>query len=528
MALALLLVRLALAAVFVASATGKLLDLAGSRKALAEFGVPVWLVAPAGWLLPLVELAVVLALLPVASAWIGALAAIVLLASFTAAIGVALARGSRPDCHCFGALSPGESRPIGWRSLARNAVLLGLAGYVAIWGRAGAGTDILRPLGGGNMTAWLGVALGVTALALAATALWLLLQVIAQNGRLLRRLDQLEQRPLASDVASAAQAQAVATPAAGLPVGSAAPAFQLPGLHGETLTLEALRAAARPLLLAFTDPNCGPCSALLPDLARWQRELAGSVTLTVLSRGSVAEHLTKATEHGLGQVLLQQDREIAQLYLAHGTPSMVLVRPDGSIGSPLAQGAEEIRALVARSGGQQTPPLPTNAIAIVADQTNPGGPCPHCGRVHAEADAVAAAAPAFIPLGRPAPALKLPDLGGRTVDLADYRSRETVILFWNPGCGYCQQMLSDLRAWEERRPARAPAVLVVSSGAPEAIKAQGLASIVLHDPNFSTGAAFGVNGTPMAVRIDAAGAVASTPVAGADAVFELLGGRAIA
>jgi hypothetical protein len=47
----------------------------------------------------------------------------------------------------------------------------------------------------------------------------------------------------------------------------------------------------------------------------------------------------------------------------------------------------------------------------------------------------------------------------------------------------------------------------------------------LHDPNFGAGPAFGANGTPMAVRIDAAGNVASTPAAGAEAVFGLLGGR---
>jgi hypothetical protein len=51
------------------------------------------------------------------------------------------------------------------------------------------------------------------------------------------------------------------------------------------------------------------------------------------------------------QVLLQRDREVAQAYQIQGTPSAVLVRPDGTIGSPLAQDADAIRALVAGAVG---------------------------------------------------------------------------------------------------------------------------------------------------------------------------------
>ena len=69
---------------------------------------------------------------------------------------------------------------------------------------------------------------------------WLLVQLIAQNGRLLLKLDTLEaQLGAAHAVPAAAPTPA---PAAGLPVGSVAPDFSLPGLYGETLTLGALRA----------------------------------------------------------------------------------------------------------------------------------------------------------------------------------------------------------------------------------------------------------------------------------------------
>jgi uncharacterized membrane protein YphA (DoxX/SURF4 family) len=57
-----------------------------------------------------------------------AAAAVLLVAAFTAVVVVNLVRGRRPVCACFGSLS---ARPIGWATVARNAVLLAL-GLVAL------------------------------------------------------------------------------------------------------------------------------------------------------------------------------------------------------------------------------------------------------------------------------------------------------------------------------------------------------------------------------------------------------------
>ena len=40
-----------------------------------------------------------------------------------------------------------------------------------------------------------------------------------------------------------------------------------------TNILDALRAPGKPVLLIFVDPGCGPCTALLPEIGRWQRDL---------------------------------------------------------------------------------------------------------------------------------------------------------------------------------------------------------------------------------------------------------------
>jgi methylamine dehydrogenase accessory protein MauD len=166
---------------------------------------------------------------------------------------------------------------------------------------------------------------------------------------------------------------AAAQVAEGLPVGSQAPAFELSGLYGETLTLEALRAPGRPVMLLFTDPGCGPCNALLPEIGRWQQEHAEELTLSLISRGTAEENRAKMTEHGLQHVLLQQDWEVYEAYQGTGTPSAVVVLPDGTIGSPVVGGAEAISTLVAQAA-ERPDQLP------VMQPTAQGEPCPNCGK----------------------------------------------------------------------------------------------------------------------------------------------------
>jgi hypothetical protein len=74
-------------------------------------------------------LVVAATLLPASTAWWGALGALALLSVFVAGIGINLARGRTPECHCFGQL---HSAPAGWKTLARNGILAAVAGFV-LW-----------------------------------------------------------------------------------------------------------------------------------------------------------------------------------------------------------------------------------------------------------------------------------------------------------------------------------------------------------------------------------------------------------
>src|SRR5437868_2403025 len=151
MGILLLLARLLLAVVFVVAGLAKLADRAGSRQALVGFGLPAALAAPLGILLPLAEVAVAVALLPAASAWWGALGALALLLLFVAGIGFNLARGRTPDCHCFGQL---HSEPVGWTTLARNAILAAIAAFVVWQGRANPGVSAVSWLGTLTAAQW--------------------------------------------------------------------------------------------------------------------------------------------------------------------------------------------------------------------------------------------------------------------------------------------------------------------------------------------------------------------------------------
>ena len=507
MSVALLLARFLLAGVFVVAGVAKLADLQGSRQAMRDFGVPAKLSTPFGVLLPLAELAVAMALLLPVLAWWGALGALVLLLLFVGGICFNLARGQQPDCHCFGKL---HSAPAGWPTLIRNLVLAALAGVVVGFGRSMPAVGVLDWLAPLSVSQHTLVLVGLIVLALLLAGGWLLMHMLSQQGRLLLRIEALEAHLAASGIAAPSVASGhAAAPAVGLPVGGPAPSFTLPKLSGEPTTLDALRGLRKPVVLLFSDPECGPCNALLPEIGGWQREYATKMVVALISRGTVEANRSKVREYGLTHVLLQQDREVAGTYQSSGTPSAVLVRRDGTIGSPLAQGADAIRALI-------TSTLSPAGLATlpVAAQSN--------GRGHGKA--AAPRSPASPSLGEPAPDFSLPDLSGQTVSLSDFRGDKTLVLFWRPSCGFCQRMLADLKAWEAHPPKGAPRLLMVSTDSLESNQAMRLRSPVLLDQDgMRIGRLFGAWGTPMAVLLDEEGKIASELVAGAPAVLALAG-----
>jgi thiol-disulfide isomerase/thioredoxin/uncharacterized membrane protein YphA (DoxX/SURF4 family) len=319
--------RLLLGAAFVVAGVAKLADRDGARRAVTGFGVPAQLRGIVAVGVPLVELAVAGLLLTPSTAVPGAACALALLGVFTAAIARTIAHAEEVECHCFGELGRSSA---GWSALSRNVALMALALLVVAAGEPRAGPP-----------AWLvGPVL-----------------VICVAGTLTRT------------VRSAGRASAALDPRTdGLSLGDPAPRFTLSGVDGREFGLAELLASGRQLMLVFADPDCGPCRALLPDLARWQASRRDRVHIVVVNRGPAPAELEQVATRGGLVMLFERDREVSKAYAAYATPSAVAVGPDGKIASRVASGAAQIRSLVGRVPG------PTIELAAGAGEGGGGLP----------------------------------------------------------------------------------------------------------------------------------------------------------
>ncbi len=470
---------LALGVVFLVAGIAKLLDREGSRAAARSFGVPAPLSGAVGLGLPLVEIAVAALLLPAATRWYAAIAALALLLAFCAAVAVAIARGKAPDCHCFGQL---HSAPAGWKTLARNGVLVLIAAFIVLEGRDDPGTGAFAWASELEGVTWVVLGLAVALAAAFAVGGYAVVHVMGSYGRVLVRLEVVEERLRSAGFELEDPDD---MPALGLEPGTPAPAFELASIDGGEVSLDNLREPGNPVLLLFTSPTCGPCSVLMPTVAEWQREHYGELTVALVSDGEIDAIRAEAAEHGLVNVLVDDGLATYGAYEANGTPSAVLVGDDGTVATWLAAGSDWIESVVqqALSGVGRTPGLP---------------------------------------VGTELPSLDAQTLNGDDIELADAIERESVLLFWNPGCGFCRSLHEDLLAWEASPPEGAPVLIVVSAGDTVGVKAEGFASTVLLDPEWTVSGALGADGTPMAVLVSADGRIASPLVSGGPSVLELL------
>jgi thiol-disulfide isomerase/thioredoxin/uncharacterized membrane protein YphA (DoxX/SURF4 family) len=331
-------VRVALAAVFVIAGLAKLADRPGSRTALSEFGVPGGLNGILAIGLPLAELAVAASLLAGSTARFGAGAAVGLLLAFSAAITATLLRGGEVECHCFGGLGSG---PLRWNALIRNLLLVGLAGTVVVVRRPGPGL--------GDWFAQLvpaaRAAVGVSLLAglVAAIMVWSVAHLLAQQGRILLRLEALEAAVAAS--ASAAPPVPLADPV--VRNGGHRPSktegrteaptdsLSLRSLTGEPVGLSDFR--GHPTVLLFWNPGCAFCQQMLPDLQAWDKDRPKEAPqLVVVSSGSPEANAAMGLH---APVVLDEVFSVGRSFGAHGTPTAVLLDAEGRVVSPVVVGA---------------------------------------------------------------------------------------------------------------------------------------------------------------------------------------------
>ena len=130
----------------------------------------------------------------------------------------------------------------------------------------------------------------------------------------------------------------------GLKAGTPAPDFKLPDVDGRELALRDFR--KQRVLLVFSDPQCGPCDKLAPQLEKIHRRRS-DIRVLMVSRRDVDENRVKAKKLGLTfPIVLQRQWEISTLYGMFATPIGYLIDEAGVISADVAVGVEQILALV--------------------------------------------------------------------------------------------------------------------------------------------------------------------------------------
>lgn len=121
--------------------------------------------------------------------------------------------------------------------------------------------------------------------------------------------------------------------------------------------------------------------------------------------------------------------------------------------------------------------------------------------------------------GTTAPTFTLPDLEGGLVSLEAYRGRPVLLVFSDPECAPCTDVLSSLKGLHTSD------VLLVGRGDPEANRAKlrevGLNLPMVLQQKWEISKAYGIFAIPVGFLIDATGAIAQDVATGHEAILAL-------
>jgi len=345
-------------------------------------------------------------------------------------------------------------------------------------------------------------------------ALWLGFQFLGQMGRMLLRLEAIEQKlqQLALQPSSA-PVQAPAPVATGLHVGSVAPLFDLPDLSGKRSSLADYR--GHKTLLIFFNPQCGYCTQMLPALAALPVDHADGRPLPlVITTGNGEENRRLFQEKGVRcPVLLQNQMTVAGQYQVNGTPMGYLVDEKGLIASPQAIGAEALLALAVPSA---SPKPPESNAPTLGGKANLGLEASRINRDGLKA-------------GTKAPDFQLPRLDGGLLSLRKMRGRQVLLVFSDPQCGPCDQLAPHLEVLHSKRADLQ--IIMVSRRELEENRAKaaklGLTFPVVLQKQWEISMLYGMFATPVAYLINKEGVISADVAVGVDQILALVGGSAL-
>jgi hypothetical protein len=318
-----------IAVVLLISGIAKLPATDRTLAAMADLRVPKLLQRRAiARVLPIVELGIALALLVVPGVvrFAAALAAVAMLLVFTVLLTRAVRAGDEVSCECFGALSRDV---VDGTTVVRNLVLLTGAIAAALVGPDG-GSFVV------SLTAYSAAELAVL------MAIWIAMAAIAflirQNLDLRAALREATASPTAVGDTSA-RGIGANVPSTGRPI----PDAELVNSIGVALPLNRLD-RGRAVLLLFVKAGCGACVHVARAFPAWEARIGANVSLRIATSSRPNEIAGHYPEYG--------DRVRFGARGAHDAlgvrmlPSAVLLGSDGTVASDVAEGFDEISALV--------------------------------------------------------------------------------------------------------------------------------------------------------------------------------------
>jgi peroxiredoxin len=324
--------------------------------------------------------------------------------------------------------------------------------------------------------------------------LFMVLQLLKQQGRILLRLDSLELQ--AAGVSGLSE----------VAVGTFVDDFQLPDLVDKKVSISDFR--GRRVLLVYWSPECGFCDMLAADLAKLQPHLKENNTeLVLVSFGDAESNQRLLVEHQLNctTLLLEKSplRELA-LFRHRGTPSAYLLDEEGRVLQKLAPGMDEVLQLAreaaaageAKKGGLLK--LPLSQSQIVRDG---------------------------LKAGTAAPSFSLPDLNGDTVHLDRFRGRKVLLVFSDPQCGPCDSLAPRLAELHRAHANNGMAVVMVGRGDAEQnrkkAKEHKMAFPVVIQEKWKLSRQYGIFATPAAFLIGNDGVIMRDVATGPDQIMAL-------
>jgi peroxiredoxin len=327
-------------------------------------------------------------------------------------------------------------------------------------------------------------------------------QLLKQQGRILLRLDDLEQ---SARLGLAPEIEQPESEPFGLRVGTRFPAFRFPDLTGAKLGLNDLE--GKRALLVHWGVDCDFCAGIGKDLALLDDAFAAQkLQLVLLSHGEASANRKQAKQLGLRcPILLAKDTsEALEVFNDFGTPAAYLLDEGGRVAHPLVVGAREVLTLARQLAAGTERKRLSGERALSESRIERRG----------------------LKAGTPAPGFRLPDLTGRMISPEDYRGRKLLLIFTDPHCAPCDQIAPELARLHRQHQANGLALVMVGRGDPEEnrkkARQNGFDFPVILQKKWELSKLYGIFATPVAFLIDEEGVIAQDVATGAEAILELV------